>query len=50
MQKVLVDRDQLVTEDLVQMLDDFLVAFHVCVCLAGKLISNSGPKVFLCQT
>jgi hypothetical protein len=29
MQEILVDSDQLVTEDLVQMLDDFLVAFHV---------------------
>jgi hypothetical protein len=50
MQEVLIDRDQLVTEDLVQMLDDFLVAFHICVCLAGGLAPNSGPMVFGCQT
>jgi hypothetical protein len=28
MQEVLIDRDQLVTEDLVEMLDDCDVAFH----------------------
>ncbi|MCY1443321.1 hypothetical protein D9M71_597290 [compost metagenome] len=31
-QEVLVDGDQLVAEDLVQVLDDFLVAFHAESC------------------
>jgi hypothetical protein len=34
-QEVLVDGDQFVAEDLVQVLDDFLVAFHAGVRLAG---------------
>jgi hypothetical protein len=35
MQKVLIDCDQLVSEDLVEMLDDGDVAFHVEVLFYG---------------
>ncbi|MNY55661.1 hypothetical protein D3C86_1916570 [compost metagenome] len=34
-QEVLVDRDQFVAKDLVQVLDDFLVAFHALARLAS---------------
>jgi len=51
-QEVLVDGHQLVAEDLVQVLDDLLVAFHDRSCrVAVRLVtSNLLPQFAACQT